>query len=152
MLRRLAIAGLTLVATAARRAARALSGEALRNPVKFTSQLFDQVPLALAMRDTTGRYLFINRTWERYFNARREEVVGRHVRERMTAAEADELLALDRAAIERGSGTTQTEDFNFRGRRLMQTRAVMADDAGNPLGILVATLETTEQHATNQRL
>ncbi|HEY3077546.1 MAG TPA: PAS domain S-box protein, partial [Burkholderiales bacterium] len=147
----------------ARRALRALSGEAspaiddrerqaLRSQVKFTSDLFESVPVALSLRDREGRYLFVNRTWERYFGSKREEVLGRSPRSRVSEEEAAQVLALDRAALERGPGGVASAEFDHRGRRYTQTRSVMADEQGRVSGVLTASLDTTEQHATNQRL
>ena len=41
--------------------------QALRDQAKFTDDLIDSLPVALAMRDHEGRYLFVNNTWEKLF-------------------------------------------------------------------------------------
>jgi PAS domain S-box-containing protein len=111
------------------------------------------VPIALALRDPAGRYLFVNRAWERYVGADRDEVVGAHLQDRFTASEAEAMLAADRAALERGPGApVESEDFTHRGRRYLQTRSVMNDAQGGPIGVLVASLDITEQRAQEERL
>jgi PAS domain S-box-containing protein len=144
----------------ARRIARALDDsqeappveQALRNQVKFTNDLFDSVPVALALRDASGRYLFVNRTWEEGFGGPRHEVVGTRVQDRVPPDVAKRVLALDRAALERGpGGVVEVEDFELRGRHYMQTRSVMADAQGKVLGVLVASLDTTERLAQKQQ-
>src|SRR4029079_15485781 len=90
--------------------------EKLRNQFKFVNDLVESVPVALAMRDTEGKYLLVNRTWEQYFGARRDDVLGRSVRERVGERMAGALLALDRAVLERGAGATQQDgDVGDRG-------------------------------------
>ena len=148
-----------MVAGLARRFAAALDPqgeraveETLRSQVKFRNDLFDAVPLALALRDHRGNYAFINRTWEKYFNARRETVIGQNVRDRMTEEEAGALLAQDRRALARGPGAVESSEFHFRGKHLLQTRTVMAEESGKVIGVLVATLDVTERRAMEEQL
>jgi PAS domain S-box-containing protein len=125
----------------------------LSDRVKFIRDMFDSVPIALALRDASGRYLFVNRTWERYVGTQRDEVVGARVQDQFTAGEADEMLEADRAALERGpDAPVEPQDFTHRGRRYLQTRTVMSDARGRPIGVLIASLDTTERHAMEQQL
>jgi PAS domain-containing protein len=57
-----------------RRAIRAFDAEARRalDQAKFATDVFDSVPVALSMRDTQGRYVFVNRTWEKYYGNQRD--------------------------------------------------------------------------------
>src|SRR5262245_31160268 len=126
--------------------------QTVRNQVKFTDDLVDSLPVALAMRDADGRYLFVNRTWEKLFGGTRDQVVGTRLHDRIPKEQADDVVAADRAALERGPGAIVTRDFPFRGRHLMQTRAMMVDGAGKPLGVLTASVDTTERHAAEQAL
>jgi PAS domain S-box-containing protein len=131
---------------------RAAVEQALRNQVKFTNDLMDSLPVALAMRDPEGRYLFVNGTWEKIFGSTRDHAVGQSLYGRLTREEADAVLALDRQALQRGPGAVVTRDFEFRGKHLMQTRAVMTDEQGKPLGVLIASFDTTERYAMQQAL
>jgi PAS domain S-box-containing protein len=120
---------------------------------KFIEDLYEAVPAALAMRDMHGRYTYVNRTWERMFEARRENVIGRHVRERLPEKEAEALLALDRAALEQGPGPfRETQQMIFRGRHLSQARSIAADANGEPIGILIANIDTTDHYILEQTL
>ena len=120
--------------------------------MRFIEDLFESVPAALAMRDLQGRYMYVNRTWEKMFNAKREVVIGKHVRERVPEM-ADQLLALDRVALERGSGTfLDQHDVVLRGRHLSQARSVMTDAYGQPIGIVIANIDTTDHFVLRQKL
>jgi PAS domain S-box-containing protein len=125
----------------------------LADRIKFTQDLVDSVPVAMALRDANGRYLFVNRKWESYFGATRDEVVGRTVHERAGNRMAEALLALDRAVLARGADAVMIEDdFEYRGRKYTQTRSVMADQRGRVLGVLIASIDTTERAAIEARL
>jgi PAS domain S-box-containing protein len=120
---------------------------------KFTDEVFDSLPLALSMRDGDGKYLFVNRTWEKCFGAAREDVVGTTLHQRLTKEEADTVLARDRAALERGAGAAlDLSEFSLRGRHYLQTRTVMVDSQGTTRGVLIASLDVTEKHEAEQAL
>ena len=68
---------------------------------KYTTDVLDSVPVALTLRDASGKYLFVNRQWERWF-APRGETVATTVQERLPPEVAREALALDHLAFERG--------------------------------------------------
>jgi PAS domain S-box-containing protein len=125
----------------------------LSDRVKFIHDLFDSVPLALALRDAAGRYLFVNDTWERHAGTVRENVIGKRLHDHVPAAEADKLIALDRAALERGPHAPgKPEELTLNGKRYLQTRTVMTDARGRGIGVLVASLDTTERYAMEQAL
>ncbi len=127
--------------------------EALRNQFKFINDLFDSVPLSLAMRDPEGRFLFVNRNWENFTGTRREDVLGILPHDCLPREEADAILAEDRAALARGTGApVDFTEYKFRDRHLTQMRTVMADDQGKVLGVLVASMDMTERHAIEEAL
>lgn len=124
----------------------------LSNRVKFTNDLIDSLPLALALRDPGGRYLVVNRTWEHYIGLNRESVIGTSLRDVADPA-AGLTLALDAEALALGPGAaTQPVDYDYQGRRYMQTRTVMMDAQGQRIGVLVASLDITEKYVTEQAL
>lgn len=124
----------------------------MSNRVKFISDLFDSVPLGLALRDEEGRYLVVNRTWERYIGLSRGSVIGTSLQDLSDPA-ASTTLALDRQALALGPGAvTGPLDYEYQGRRYMQTRSVMMDAQGQRIGVLVTSLDITEKHATEQAL
>jgi PAS domain S-box-containing protein len=130
-----------------------LARRLVRNQTKFMTDLMDSVPVALSLRDPGGKYLFVNRTWETWFGEGREQVVGFKVTDRVQPEVAQHLLMLDRAALERGPNAPPfSNDLDFDGRRFAQTRRVMADDAGDIVGVLVATSDTTERKVQEDQL
>ena len=138
-----------------RRAIRAFDAEERRSidQIKFTADVFDSVPVALSMRDPDGRYLFVNKTWEKYYGLSREKAIGTSPRDRATALEADQLLAMDKAAMEAGPGVQLPPmDFALGERRFLQTRTAMANSQGKLLGVLIASIDTTDRVAIERAL
>jgi len=138
-----------------RRAIRAFDAEERRSidQIKFTADVFDSVPVALSMRDPNGRYLFVNKTWEKYYGLSREKAIGTSPRDRATTVEAEMLLAMDKAAMEAGPGVQLPPmDFVLGERRFLQTRTAMANSQGRLLGVLTASIDTTDRIAMERAL
>ena len=118
---------------------------------RYTLDILDSVPVAITLRDASGKYLYVNRQWEEWFDSR-DSTVGSTVQERLPERTAREVLALDRSALERGPGASpQMDEIEFEGRHYTQTRSVLADADGNPR-LLVATIDTTERHEYQRAL
>jgi len=115
--------------------------------------LIDSVPVAVALRDASGKYLFVNRTWKETFGKPGDPVVGTYVRDRVPPETAEEVLALDRAALQGGPGAdTGVYDLEYRGRRYTQTRKVITDAGGQVVGVLIASIDTTERLVQERQL
>ncbi len=126
---------------------------AMSNQAKFIADLFDTVPIGMALRDTDSRYLIVNRTWEQYVGIQREEVIGKTLRERAPPGEVELIEALDREVLARGAGaTTGALENTFRGRRYAQSRTAMADSEGRIIGVLVASIDIHEKYLAEQAL
>jgi PAS domain S-box-containing protein len=124
----------------------------MSNRMKFINDLFESVPLSLALRDPEGRYLYVNRAWERDIGLPRESVIGASLRGVDDPAAAL-TLALDREVLELGPGATvPAREYDYNGRRFMQTRTVMVDAQGERIGVLAASLDITDKFATEQAL
>ncbi|GAA0531735.1 hypothetical protein GCM10010172_10580 [Paractinoplanes ferrugineus] len=72
--------------------------------------LLDHTSAVIYMRDADGRYLLVNREYERLFRLRREDIVGLTDHDLFPAAIADEFRANDLAAIERGEPLQMEEE------------------------------------------
>jgi len=64
--------------------------------------LIDHTSAVIYMRDVDGRYLLVNREYERLFNLQREDIVGLTDHDLFEGPIADEFRANDLAAIARG--------------------------------------------------
>lgn len=137
------------------RATLALDAAARRatDQAKFTADMLDLAPVALSMRDPEGRYLYANKTWEKYFGVRRDGVIGTTPRDRASTEIANNLLSMDRAALALEPGVTMAPtDFQMLGRNYLQTRTPLADSRGKLLGVLIASTDTTERTSLEKAL
>jgi len=126
----------------------------LSNQAKFTSDLLEALPISVALRDTEGRFLMVNRAWESYFNLRRAQVLGKCFAElpgwdRPELAEAGQIGGqLDREVLAGGpGGAPRMLERQRLGRTYLLTRQVYADTSGRTLGVLATGIDTTERHA-----
>jgi diguanylate cyclase (GGDEF)-like protein/PAS domain S-box-containing protein len=51
----------------------------LREQLRFIQQLIEAVPQPIFFKDAQGRYLGVNRAWEKFFGIRREQFIGKSV-------------------------------------------------------------------------
>lgn len=63
----------------AQQATTASAAEGLREQLAFVQQLIEAVPQPIFFKDAQGRYLGVNRAWERFFGIPRERFVGKSV-------------------------------------------------------------------------
>ncbi len=130
----------------------------LADRAKFISELVDALPIMVAMRDVEGRYVLVNRTWERITGVRREDALGRRRREfpgwrgdaRMLR-DAEEIERADLELLARGPNfITEPRAVNRLGHYYLMTRRVLADSEGAPVGVLSAGMDLTERRALEE--
>jgi PAS domain S-box-containing protein len=127
---------------------------------KMFVELIDALPVSIAMRDTEGRFLQVNRTWERYFNIRREDAIGRRFPELPGWREGEELEAaakrsvqLDLDAIARGPTAAPVAGEGHRlGRSYVVSRQVFSDSMGRMTAVLATGVDITESKAMEAAL
>jgi PAS domain S-box-containing protein len=132
----------------------------LADRAKFISELVDALPNSVAMRDLEGRYVLVNRAWERFYGLSREQVLGRRRRELpgwesdpARLEDASEIEQSDRDMLKHGPDyIAEAEEVIRLGRTHLMTRRVLADSAGTPLGVLSAGIDVTERRATEAAL
>ena len=75
----LAAAGLFILLLRVRRAAAAVRAEcaALREEEKRFRAVMDNAPFEVVLKDAEGRYVTVNKTWERLYGFSNEEVAGK---------------------------------------------------------------------------
>src|SRR5690349_16618964 len=121
--------------------------------IRAAAEFFDAVPIGIALRDTEGRYLFVNRVWEQYIGHKREDIIGTTMYDRLPKKQADAIVAMDRAAVAAdGKAAPEPQELLYKDRRFTQTRTVMRDAKGKVLGVLIASLDTTDRMTQEQKL
>lgn len=77
--------------------------------------ILDNTSCVFAMKDASGRYIAVNRQFERLFHVTRESVVGRSVLDVLPADVARRILENDRKAMQAGAPTEFEEQIPHDG-------------------------------------
>jgi PAS domain S-box-containing protein len=91
--------------------------EALRNREREQSAILNNASAVIFLKDTGGRYLFVNRQYERLFGVTCAQMVGVSDRDFLDGATAEEITANDRLVLERGVPLEMEEEIDIRGDR-----------------------------------
>jgi PAS domain S-box-containing protein len=115
------------------------------------NSIFDSLPDLLFYKDAAGKYRQINRTFERYYNVRTIDCIGKSTRE-MFPALADELLA-DDDRVYATKKPHRVERWHVVGeeRRLVETLLIpLLDSSGEPFGVLGVGRDITDRRRSSQ--
>ncbi|MCP3097433.1 PAS domain S-box protein [Myxococcus sp. K15C18031901] len=83
--------------------------KALQESEKRLRSILDNASAVFFLLDTRGRYIFVNRQWERLFHHSRQEVMGKTVHELFPPEIADAFVALNQVVLERREPQSQEE-------------------------------------------
>ncbi len=128
---------------------------------RFFNEMVDALPIGLALRDPEGRPVFANRTWARHFGTAPEALQPPASRSSGPAHDPDASPAPDsgwmdalhvRALTLPPGGVARAEDAQFGPHRFTTTHAVMADASGRVIGVLTASLDTSEKWRAEKAL
>ncbi|MCH7937848.1 MAG: PAS domain-containing protein, partial [Proteobacteria bacterium] len=82
---------------------------------EFFQTFFDHSPTALFVRDLKGRYLFVNRAYEEWYNVDRQDILGKTPTKVFNRKTTQRVAGFDREVLESG---TRVE---------METESILAD-------------------------
>jgi PAS domain S-box-containing protein len=114
--------------------------------------LIDNTNAVIYMRDLNGRYMVVNREYERLFHLRRDQVIGRTDHDLFSAEIADEFRANDLRAV--SDGPVQVEEVAPGAdgpHTYLTVKFPLLDDAGNPYAVCgISTDITARKRAEEQ--
>jgi PAS domain S-box-containing protein len=118
--------------------------------------LLDALPDLVWAKDPQGVYLACNPTFERLYNASREEIVGKTDYDFVDAEQAEFFRAHDRNAIAQGQPTANEEWLVFQAdgyRGLFETvKTPIKDRSGQIIAVLGVARDITERKRLEERL
>src|SRR5688572_16750620 len=120
---------------------------------KFITELIEALPVSVVIRDLELRHVQVNRTWERYYGVKREQIIGKRFIEFPGWKDDPELVAfaaaaeeVDREALARGTHVVPDPiERRRKGRVYLNTRRALADTSGRPVGVVGVSLDVTDQ-------
>ncbi|MEO8717929.1 MAG: diguanylate cyclase [Burkholderiales bacterium] len=133
------------------------AAEGLREQLAFIQQLIEAVPQPIFFKDTQGRYLGVNRAWERFFGIAREQFIGKSVFElypndpdlaRKHSARDEEIFANP------GSQTYEAaiKDANGALRQTIYNKATFNRADGSVAGLIGTITDITEQRRVEEQV
>ena len=116
--------------------------ERLRKSEETFKAVVDQLPAAIALKDSSGQYTLANRAFHEWYAKQGQDVVGLKTHDIYSQEEADELTAIDRRIKETDESLTQEIAEHFADGSihiLLMTKFPIQDAEGR---IVVGSVET----------
>ncbi|PIW26234.1 MAG: hypothetical protein COW30_16045 [Rhodospirillales bacterium CG15_BIG_FIL_POST_REV_8_21_14_020_66_15] len=127
---------------------RKLADDALRQSQAWLRAFTDNLPIFLNLKDTEGRYLFVNRLFAEIRADKTVDYLGKTPHEAFPDHASDDLIAIDREVL----ATGEVKDFEspaiskeLAGRLLRFIKFPVADDDGVVIGIGTAAMDITDK-------
>ena len=147
-----ALAALIIIAIMTRAAWKsAISRESaqrqLVSHLSFIEQLLETLPLPVYMVDKQGGLTLVNRAWEGFMGLRRDEVLGRSIRDFLSASDYDHQAMLDKQVLEQGRQVSLEWSVRLQhgeSREVILNKVPVPDDAGGYRGVLGVMTDVTE--------
>ena len=132
---------------------RTAAAEALRQVEERFAQFMRHLPGVAFMKDTDGRYVFVNPTFEQLYHRRLSDLAGRTDAEVWPAEIAAQFSANDRRVLETGEAllTTETVPHDDGLHEWLVSKFPVLDAGGVPRMVAGIAVDVTERrHAENQ--
>ncbi|MGI5239428.1 sensor histidine kinase [Dactylosporangium sp. CA-139066] len=116
--------------------------------------LIDHTSAVVYMRDPEGRYMLVNREYERLFDVRRENIVGLTDHDLFPAEIADAFRANDLQAMRRG-GPIQLEEIapaDDGPHTYITVKFPLVDDSGEPYAVCGISTDITDRKRAEERV
>jgi diguanylate cyclase (GGDEF)-like protein/PAS domain S-box-containing protein len=133
------------------------AAEGLREQLAFIQQLIEAVPQPIFFKDAQGRYLGVNRAWERFFGIAREKFIGKSVFE--LYPNDPELARKHHARDEEifshpGSQSYEAaiRDANGALRQTIYNKATFSKADGSVAGLIGTITDITEQRRVEEQV
>lgn len=132
-----------------------IAARELREARDLSRTVMDAVPFEFVLKDTEGRYLQVNRMWERAFGCTNEEAVGKLPQEIIPGEFSDVFAEWDRRVLEEGRSIENEEQApqpDGSIRDFVAIRFPLADADGKISGLGLIAMDITERRAVERAL
>jgi len=116
-------------------------------------QIFDQMPMNVFVRDSEGRFKYINRSYEEFHNVKNEDIVGKTILD-VFPDDSNAFGANDAEVISGGKMMSSEEDFGLGSDIVSFTvrKFPISDIQGNTIAVAGIDLDITEQKQAEKRI
>jgi|GEM_PF-4515987 len=128
--------------------------KALRKSEAHLKAIFDNAPVELYLKDIEGRYIQINRQFEKLFNVKNEDLVGHFPAQAHYQELSERTRAHDLQVLETGEVVIREEDVTTElGRRVLHTiKFPVFGDQGEITGLGAVVVDVTDLKNAEKRL
>jgi PAS domain S-box-containing protein len=129
--------------------------EELRESQETMRALADNLPEFITLKDSEGRFLFVNKRFEEWGGMDRHDVVGKTVHDIYPAEQAAEFDALDRKVMTDQSVMSREVDQYYPDgstRTVISTRFPVVSSAGETIGLGIVNIDITERKRAEEEL
>ncbi|VTU39681.1 hybrid sensor histidine kinase/response regulator [Variovorax sp. PBL-E5] len=135
-------------------AARARVQQALQNSEARLQQILNNTTSVVSVKDTRGRFLFVNRQWEHLFHLRQAEVLGRTVDEVLPEISAQALRTNDLAVLERNGPIEfeETAPLDDGLHTYISIKFPLHDAGGTAYAVCAISTDITEKKRSAEEL
>lgn len=134
---------------------RALSRQ-LASTKQFLETVLDNVPACVAAKNIEdGRYIFVNKAYERFWGFSRDQIVGKNARELFSSDSASSIETTDRAALAAPDGQYRNEfevEHGSGQRRVASIRIVVRNESDKPEFLLLVFEDITDRQSLSMEL
>src|SRR6185295_1801443 len=128
----------------------------LASTTKFLESVLDNVPVCVAAKNIEdGRYIFVNRAFERFSRFSRDHIVGKRAEEIFRLETARSIETADAAALNAPDGHNRSEYFVERGdeKRVISSNRVVARNENNEPEFLINLFDdVTDRRSLSREL
>jgi PAS domain S-box-containing protein len=128
----------------------------LASTTKFLESVLDNVPVCVAAKNIEdGRYIFVNRAFERFSRFSRDHIVGKRADEMFRSETAASIEVADQAALTAPEGYHRSEYTVERGddRRVLSANRVIArNENGAPEFLITLFDDVTDRKSLSREL
>jgi PAS domain S-box-containing protein len=124
----------------------------LRESQRLLQAVADNSAAIIWAKDLEGRYLLINGSFEKLFDLRREEIIGKTDYELFPAEQADIFRAVDQRVLAAGTAV-QAEETAFHADKpitYLSVKCPLRDDRGEPYALCGISTDITEHKRAEQ--
>jgi PAS domain S-box len=116
--------------------------------------ILDNTTAVMYLKDTEGRYVFVNAEYERLFNVDSEELIGQYDADIHPPDMAETVQANDRRVLETGEPIETEEQITVDGdeRTYLSLKVPVLDAAGEVEGVFGVSTEITERKERERQL
>ena len=128
--------------------------EALRETAHTLESIVDNTTAVIVLKDADGRYLLVNRQWQRLFGHSRDEVKGKTVHDVLPPELADQLAANDTETLETRSTTEVQEVVQLEDgpHTYLSVRFPLLGEDGTPYAVGTVSTDITTQKQVEEEV